>query len=244
MDIIDRRSSCSGMMTPETFCSGFEDEIRERDQNCVSTGVPNGCCDVVHIIPHSKGDAYIEALTRSRADSESDVIRGTNNLRNGMLLFCPLQVMVRRGCVGFLKTPNFAMPPEDVPQSQICPMYRAGCVPPHLPARWTLQWFVQNSLVDFLQGTPGVHQNTEIFPPDILTEWPTNLVFDLLYGCVVLHKWGCKEAMELIHKGASDQYHNDSPHIKPQSFEPGRQGDDEDQMELESEAQPSTANPS
>ncbi|PVF97563.1 hypothetical protein CPB86DRAFT_785689 [Serendipita vermifera] len=236
MEMIDRLSSSSDSLTSETFCSIFEDEIRQRDQNCVSTAAPEGCCDVVHIIPHRKGDAYIQALTQSRANSESDVIWNIDDLRNGMLLLCPIQVTLRAGCLAFLKTPNFAMSPEDVPRAQTCPMYRVGCIPPHFPTRWTLQYFAKGNTIDWLKDPAGVHQNTEIFPPELLTEWPTDMVFDLLYGCVTLHKWGCKEAMELIHKTTSYQYHHTSPHAEPQSFEQGGQVDDDDQMELDNEA--------
>ncbi|PVF97565.1 hypothetical protein CPB86DRAFT_815433 [Serendipita vermifera] len=223
-------------MTPVTFCSSFDDEIRERDQLCVSTGGPDIFCDVVHLIPHKKGDNYIETLTQLRANSEREVIRNINDLRNGMLLISPIQVMLRRGYIGFLKTPNFAMSPEDVPRVQEYPLRRAGCIPPHLPARWTLQYFGESGSVTYLRGELGIHQNSEIFPPEVLTEWPTDIVFDLLSGCVTLHKWGCREAMHLIHKKTSDQCHHASPHASPQSFEQGGQVDDGDQMELDNEA--------
>ncbi|PVF97564.1 hypothetical protein CPB86DRAFT_815432 [Serendipita vermifera] len=239
MDMIDQSTTSSDMMTPETACSSFQDEIIARDQLCVSTGMIVPFCGVIHIVPYKK---YIEALTGLRANSESDVIRDINDVRNGMLLMTALQIMLRRGYVGVLKTPNFAMSPEDVPRVQGYTLFRAGHIPPHLPARWTLQYFGEDITVSHLQESIGIHQNSDIFPPEVLTEWPTDLIFDLLYGYMILHEWGCKEAMELIHRINLDHYHHASPHAEPQSFEKGGQGNNEDLMELDNEAHFSTTN--
>ncbi|PVF97566.1 hypothetical protein CPB86DRAFT_815434 [Serendipita vermifera] len=104
MNMINKCTS-PGVMSPVTTCSSFDDAIFARDDSCVITGVPDEYCEGTHIIPRRRGDAYIEALTRSRADSENDVIRDINDPRNGILLEALLERLLRRGDIAFISHP-------------------------------------------------------------------------------------------------------------------------------------------
>ncbi|PVF97556.1 hypothetical protein CPB86DRAFT_419511 [Serendipita vermifera] len=216
-----KKCTPSRLMTPVTACSSFDGEIIARDGSCVITGAPGQCCEGVHIIPHRRGDNYIEELTRSRADSENDIVRDINDPRNGILLEVLMKRLLQRGDIAFIKTPNFAMFPEDVPRIPEYLILRAGCQPAHLPTAWTMQYFEEEDIAVWVRDQMRVHHNTDLFLPEDLTEWPSNLLLDMLYGCVAMYRWGTVEGIETIRRLGPDRLHSPPLDSDPYTVQPG-----------------------
>ena len=96
----------------------FLEEVIERDQCCIASGIKKTVCDACHILPYSKGDEvdlfnilctqclpldqYIEIVTRVRGGDEA-TIRDRNDIRNGMLLYTGLHRVFGLGELVVLK---------------------------------------------------------------------------------------------------------------------------------------------
>ncbi|PVF97561.1 hypothetical protein CPB86DRAFT_855257 [Serendipita vermifera] len=224
MNMIDKCKS-PGPMSPLATCSSFDEEITARDGACVVTGLDDELCEAAHIIPHRRGDAYIEVLTRSRANSEDDVIREINDPRNGITLFGYLKILLRRGDIAFIKTPKFAMSPEDIPRIAEYPIHRAGSQPSHLPTRWTMQYFDEQETVVHVRDKIQIHHNTDLFFPEDLTRCPSALVLDMLYGCLAVYRFNVP-----------------LPNPDSDSVQQGGLGEEKDQAGIQDEGQDSVYN--
>jgi hypothetical protein len=132
-----------------------------------------------------------------------------------------------------IQTPNFAMSSEDVPIASELPPARAkalaqadGDPPVHHPnCRWTMQYFSDAERVIQVQKNWSIPHNTDLLVPQDLDDWPTDSIFDILYGCVVLKRWGHAEAIEILLKASQDSDHeNASP--RSQSHELLKQDED------------------
>jgi hypothetical protein len=107
------------------------------------------------------------------------------------------------------------MNPEDVPQADERPPSRTDHDPFHRPMRWTMQWFSDDEdVMDFRQSTTVPH-NTDLRAPQDLSEWPSDSIFDILYGSIVLKKWGDKKAIEALCNMASDLGNGEYPPPSP-----------------------------
>jgi hypothetical protein len=105
------------------------------------------------------------------------------------------------------------MNPEDVPQAEERPPSRTDHDPFHRPMRWTMQWFSDDEdVMDFRQSTTVPH-NTDLRAPQDLSEWVSDSIFDILYGSIVLKKWGDKKATEALRNIDSDLGNED--HLPP-----------------------------
>ena len=124
-DSVNSRQNTSTSSAP---CRTFREELVDRDERCVATGLTEDACDSVHLVPHCKGDdvrrelpasvhfasrsqhisahptslQYIRMLTtrRSRGRDE-DIVSSIDDLRNGILLRCDVHLDLRR-TVAFL----------------------------------------------------------------------------------------------------------------------------------------------
>jgi len=69
--------------------ANLREDVKERDRSCVVTGELPRDCDAAHLLPHSKGDTYIETFsTHRRRDSsgDNDIVRNIDDVRNGLFL--------------------------------------------------------------------------------------------------------------------------------------------------------------
>jgi len=86
---------------------GFRNKVIQRDGDaCVVTRRGKKHCDVVHLIPRSKGDEYIAKVIQLRSprdDSEPPLDVGINDIVNGMLLNKDLHSRLGMGEVAFIK---------------------------------------------------------------------------------------------------------------------------------------------
>jgi hypothetical protein len=88
------------------------------------------------------------------------------------------------------------MAPEDVPQARARPLLRVNTETPHKPTRWTMQYFSDDEpTIEWLQECNIVH-NTDLWAPQDLNEWPPDSIFDMVYGYVILKRWGNEEVIK------------------------------------------------
>jgi hypothetical protein len=95
----------------------------------------------------------------------------------------------------FLKTPNFAMGMNNVPQS------------PRLvhnsTKRLTLQHFVTVSSTLVQRDAPN---NQDARPPADWSTWPPPIILDVLYSNAALKRWATQTTIDLIHGWTKDSY--------------------------------------
>lgn len=165
-----------------------------RDKTCVVTGDVAENCDASHCLPHVKGDDYIEAITRYRGHSEDDVVTDIGDPRNGLLLWRLLHPRIGSGKSAFIRTPNFAMSTDDVPQSS-----------PAVESRLTLQHFFEILSDITLQYAPN---NKDARLPTDLSQWPPAIIVDFMYGAAALKKWGLKAGIDKLRKITEETYYS------------------------------------
>ncbi|RDB22332.1 hypothetical protein Hypma_010471 [Hypsizygus marmoreus] len=191
--INDRTSDSLGHS--HSSCDNFADQISTRDGTCVLTNAGRVLCNAAHLIPHSKGDAYIQRLTQTRGDVAEDRIDDINDPRNGLLLALSYHRELCYKWLAFLKTPNFCLLPEDVPSSP-------GSVPGP-SGRLTLQYFVVPD------PTLIASQNQDARPTGDLTSWPPSVITDVVYACAVVQKWGSEDSKKRLQQVTHNTYYND-----------------------------------
>ncbi|KAI0289893.1 hypothetical protein B0F90DRAFT_1791095 [Multifurca ochricompacta] len=116
----------------QTPCSSsFRRNVMARDgPMCVFTGIEGGACDAAHLLPKSKGDEYIKVVLQDRLNSYDPALEPDILSINSIL-----HSWFARGHSAFLKTPNFALDPADIPRLFPIPQYDAcmagtGILPP------------------------------------------------------------------------------------------------------------------
>jgi hypothetical protein len=133
------------------------------------------------------------------------------------------------------------MSPEDVPQPRARPPRRVDTELPHRPTRWTMQYFSDDeNTMNWLEERNIVH-NRDLWAPEDLSEWPTDSIFDMVYGCNVLKKWGDEKVIQAILEMGSDLVNEEGPLPSPSVDEVRNGHDDEWRGEPESDTMPRMA---
>ncbi|KAF8063519.1 hypothetical protein FPV67DRAFT_1782997 [Lyophyllum atratum] len=160
----------------------FRSDAALRDGNrCVFTDWRHDYCDAVHLLAHSKGDAYITTYTqhRSRDPSGGDLVQDIDSVRNGLFLNKLTQVGVGKD-VAFLPTPNFAMDTSDVD-----PTAPAG------EKRCTAHLFEP---VEPFSAPPFSRPVRISDTPD----WPPAILFEAVYASTILHQFGTQTLKDVL----------------------------------------------
>jgi hypothetical protein len=111
------------------------------------------------------------------------------------------------------------MTPEDVPQPRVRPPLRVNTEFPHRPTRWTMQYFPDDEdATDWLRECDIVH-NTDLWAPNDLNEWPPDSIFDMIYGYVVLKRWGDEKVIKGLLETDSDVENEENPPPTPSANE-------------------------
>ncbi|KAK0502306.1 Fungalysin metallopeptidase-domain-containing protein [Armillaria luteobubalina] len=163
----------------------FRQSIIQRDgDSCVFTGEELSVCEAIHLLPKSKGDEYIQIVHQDRRHAysrlpspilefESPILESMNCVENGVLVRSDLHKKYVHGAIAFLKTPNFALNPEDIPRVE------EGDVP---TSHITLQH------IQPPQGRYPVAQHdariTDSGNPPVST-----IILDYVYGVAALKRW-------------------------------------------------------
>ncbi|KAK0473585.1 hypothetical protein IW261DRAFT_1569645 [Armillaria novae-zelandiae] len=106
----------------------FRQSIRQRDgDGCVFTRDGLSSSKAIHLLPKSKGDEYIRIVHQDRLHAYTDLpsfileyesvnLESINCVENGIFVRSDLHDKHATGEIAFLKTPNFALNPEDIPR--------------------------------------------------------------------------------------------------------------------------------
>ncbi|KAF9476146.1 hypothetical protein BDN70DRAFT_995893 [Pholiota conissans] len=162
----------------------FRENVLRRDgSSCVLNGWGADLCEAVHLIAHSKDDAYIATYSKShsREPAGDDIIESIDDVRNGLLLNRLVHPLLGKG-FAFLMTPNFAMNTDDVDPTA-----------PPLERRYTAQLFIDRPEREFILGNGKLR----IFDGP---QWPPAIIFDAVYAGAVLHHFGAPGVQDEIDK--------------------------------------------
>ncbi|KAH9959992.1 hypothetical protein BC827DRAFT_428419 [Russula dissimulans] len=170
----------------------FRREVVLRDDACIVTRKEHRHCDAAHIIPRSKGNNYIEEVVRSRRHlypRSSIEITDIDDVRNGILLNASLHREFGCGDVVFLRTPNFRLRCEDIPQGTT--------VYPEFEYRFTMQHIVPDLSI---YPTPDVDARLDGSKSNV----PPAILLDFMYGAAACQRWKTNDA---VHENL-DAYYN------------------------------------
>ncbi|KAF8443814.1 hypothetical protein L210DRAFT_3395087 [Boletus edulis BED1] len=164
-------------------------DVAQRDGNyCVITRTPRNGHHATHIIPHSKGDEYIRFVIsdrRSLYEDQQVYLRSDVNIdspENGMFLTPDLHCQFGLGMSAFLKTPNFALDPADIPRVE----------PGEIPASRTTMQHIE---------PPG--GRVPVPQLDVQPDWaiqgaPPSLLLDYMYGVAVIQRWATTDIQDVL----------------------------------------------
>lgn len=147
---------------------------------CVFTGADETACDAAHLLPKSKGDEYIAFVLGDRLDLYNPALERNdlviNSIENGMLLRKDLHAFFAHGHIGFLKTPNFALDPADIPRVEAGPM-PSNCI--------TLHHLKPDTARD-----PVPQNDARMIGRASDRSPPSTLILDFMYGVAAYRCWG------------------------------------------------------
>jgi len=155
--------------------------VEGRDGSCVLAGDPNMrdavycTSEAVHLLPHSKGDTYIEAFTSHRrrdSSGDDDIVRDIDDVRNGIFLNASLHRVLGE-YITFLKTPNFAMDTTDIVSNA-----------DRAQVRYTSHLF--DLSLERFAGPSG----SAVRVPSDMSIWPPDVLFDAVYAGAVVKNFG------------------------------------------------------
>jgi len=204
--------------------STFRNDVSLRDAGCcVITQNYASLCDAAHIIPHCKGDEYISFVVSDRSvlyeDQQFPPENGIdiNSTQNGVFLRKDLHAQFGDAMSAFLKTPNFALNPADVPRIE------PGGMP---TSRITLQHIIPPiGLFLIPQCDVRADWSSPLAPPSIL--------LDYVYGVAAINRWGVND----IHQMMTERHVAAFSHIPPFHYSPPT-SDDEEVIESNDAADP------
>ncbi|KAF8347106.1 hypothetical protein F5887DRAFT_48592 [Amanita rubescens] len=167
--------------------SCFRRDVMERDGPvCVFTGTFGGMCDAAHLLAKSKGDEYIAVVLQDRLNSYDAALEprnlGINSIENGMLLSKNLHSSFALGRSAFLKTPNFALDPADIPRVEADPMPSSRITLHNLAPDTSRLPIPQYDALIIGTGTP----------------LPSTVILDYMYGVAAYRRWGSGQDIEEV----------------------------------------------
>ncbi|KAK0187236.1 hypothetical protein F5146DRAFT_767916 [Armillaria mellea] len=186
--------------------TSFRQSIIDRDgDSCVFTRNDLSVSEAIHLLPKSKGDEYIKTVHQDRRHAYSGLpsfsldespLESINCVENGILVTSDLHKMHAHGAIAFLKTPNFALNPEDIPRVE------EGDVP---ASRITLQYMKPPRRLD-----PVLQRDARITGP----RGPpvSTIILDFVYGVATLKRWsGGPDVEKMMQEHFEDVYKSIPP---------------------------------
>ncbi|KNZ74099.1 hypothetical protein J132_08216 [Termitomyces sp. J132] len=186
--IMDERQSYSTHDTAGRV--GFKEEIIARDSICIVTGISAEFSQACHIVPHMKGDNYLDFLSDNRLKTLEKPLEGINDSRNGLLLIHSLHLIIGKSRAAFLPLPNWAMKMSDIPDCDPRPSSTLSKVFPNgLPESPTNRLIFQYFPHDYpaLQHLFPHNSDARISSHE---DWPPPQMFDIAYAAAALKAWG------------------------------------------------------
>ncbi|KAF8309777.1 hypothetical protein F5887DRAFT_1153856 [Amanita rubescens] len=198
----DRTSDSSASIS--TRRADFAQRVTDRDRTCLMTGATSNF-QACHIIPHAKGNQYMNSLADHRNEVLDPPLNDINDPRNGILLHVTLHRPFGASVVAFLQTPNFAMSVNDVALVMQPNAGHLGFNPSLADRRLTFQHF---NAPDVVITTVAPH-NSDARQRVDHDDWPPPLLFDVAYGCAALNTWGVPQFVNLARQRTRHIYYDD-----------------------------------
>ncbi|KAJ7140310.1 hypothetical protein C8R43DRAFT_1018296 [Mycena crocata] len=173
VDAIDDRTSSASNLTQRR--ADFCEDVINRDGTCIITGDAPVNCTACHILPHAKGDSYVQNLMGHRGIQDMARVLEIDDVRNGLLLSNGLHRPFGTGEIAFLLTPNLYLLPDDVPNFGL---------------------LMQRLTVQHIFTPPGVVTTARLAPHnedarlDVSPQAPSADILHFFYACAVLQRWG------------------------------------------------------
>ncbi|KAF8585547.1 hypothetical protein K439DRAFT_1615838 [Ramaria rubella] len=171
---------------------------------CVVTGYPADTCKASHILPHTKGDEYIQRFSIMCATDGQPIINDISDCRNGLFMELNCHDLFNEGQIAFLPIPNYALTYTDIPLAADSTMPANPCL--------ILQWIyplghTQGAEQLLLQHPHGqvVCQPTE---PAKFKLWPPAYLLEAAYGAAAFKKWGKHQFQEQSIHCVHSKYYN------------------------------------
>ncbi|RDB23674.1 hypothetical protein Hypma_009451 [Hypsizygus marmoreus] len=221
IDLKARGRSAIPYFLPLAEPTDFRDAVLARDKDCVFSDWPGSTCAAVHIIPRSKGDEYFQlvldqsleddvGLNRLNRDiaemsiSENGMheniddqilpVDGVDCIQNGVLLNASLHKTIGFSYVALIKTPNFALSPDDIPR--LPDSNRSSST----DARLTVQMLKPGMRFEAIY----TRHNEDARMPKNLDDWPSAAIVNASYCSAVLHNWGSPAFLEGLRNSESE----------------------------------------
>ncbi|KAJ6482903.1 hypothetical protein C8R47DRAFT_1133084 [Mycena vitilis] len=168
--------------------ANFREIVAERDVACVFTDTDEESCRGIHIVPFSKGDAWLCQIVESRVAEDDDNVSDLddiNDIRNGMLVSNVVHPLIDRKKLVILKTPNLVLKRSDIPpRTNTAPLI--GNVKVSINPRYTLQWIMGNE-----RQRRNVPNNQDAaFKEGTRKPKPSPLLLHYNYGVAAMKWWG------------------------------------------------------
>ncbi|KAI0284487.1 hypothetical protein BC826DRAFT_156395 [Russula brevipes] len=196
---INDRITTSSFLTHRRFDFRCAVALRDGD-HCAVTRGSDYVCDAAHVIRHSKGDEYIQRVIADRRvlyeDEDPEIFSmDINSTQNGILLRKDLHSKFGLGASQFLKTPNFALDPADIPR------FETGTMP---ASRVTLQHIVPAG------GLDPVRER------DVTADWssplaPPSMLLDFMYGIAVIKRWAADRLRQMLDERYNERFKDIPP---------------------------------
>ncbi|KAK0490320.1 hypothetical protein IW261DRAFT_1387622 [Armillaria novae-zelandiae] len=200
----------------EVHLSSFRNSIQRRDGDCrVFTGTGAAYCEAIHILPRCKGHEYIQAVHQDRRHAYSDLppsilefesssLESIDCDENGILVRKDLHSMHANGAIAFLKTPSFALNPEDIPRVE------EGATP---PSRITLQYMKPPQGLDHVAQRDARMTGSD--NPPVST-----IILDYVYGVAAFKRWAGGPGVEKMMQERFEVHYKSIPRLpRPSSPE-------------------------
>ncbi|CAL1713707.1 unnamed protein product [Somion occarium] len=208
----DRTSYGSGHRSPR------RDDVTLRDDGlCIATGMGGDEVVQAHLIPHSKGDPYIQNLLTIRLGQSQgdwagipsmDRLDSIDDARNIISLVQFLHTRLKTPDLAFLQVPNFAMTSEDLRDPDapdvILPVF-------HTQDRIQVHFMDPAILPTFyeLHRSQRCCHGSYLRIPADTSNWPRPVLWDFAYGVASLQRWSSGEHLQK-HK-STERYYNPLP---------------------------------
>ncbi|KAK0237089.1 hypothetical protein EDD85DRAFT_937394 [Armillaria nabsnona] len=169
-------------------------------------------CQVAHILPHAKGNAYLDAVVQARGLSENiQFDDGIDDEKNALYMDGKIHEagLMDQTCA-FLYVPNSCMTMEDV-------LYPEEHLPPPLPG--SLQHATEHTYLQFqmletstyfklldYMSTGRLWNNKFIRMPDDRSSFPPFFICHFHYGCTALHLWLDEESLSTLNRYNLQRY--------------------------------------
>ncbi|KAF8871555.1 hypothetical protein CPB85DRAFT_1569216 [Mucidula mucida] len=185
--------------TPKTF--NPSDSKLSDSQRALRKDLALKSCQAIHLLPHSKGDVYMDLISKARSPNVQDYMDKIDDIRNGLTMNAALYaaLMPNYGAA-FLHVPNEYMTVEDA-------------VLHDLDTRAQDEVHC-HFLTDEVRNSPCVcnpvdngrlWDNKCLRQPEDRSHWPPPFLWDFLFGVTAIKNWATLESLPALLK-ADERY--------------------------------------